>query len=86
MRERERERNAAYAGSVVMLLQLKFPLLVSKLKLMNSSIFDELLNRVKWFLQLLTRLQFKQVESIDMTHCVSYPFLFKTVFYLRYFL
>ena len=27
------------------------------------------------FCQLLTRLQFKQVESIDMTHCVSYPFL-----------
>ena len=82
-REREGGGRCLCKKCSVMLSQLKFLLFVSELNSMNSSIFDELFNRVKLFCQHLTKLKFNQVESIDMTHCVSYPFLF-TVWLKRY--
>ena len=38
------------------------------------------------FCQLLIRLQLKQVESIDLTHCVSYPFYIARPVNLRKFM
>ena len=53
-RETERERQTDRGGGRCLynkcsVSKLKFPLLVSELNLMNSSIFDELFNKIKWF-------------------------------------